>query len=71
VILHCNGDPGEMSAICAALTEPGEAASTRLSRALRSRRTPVELDEAAALEEVARLIGRAGGASTRRLPRDA
>lgn len=57
LILHCNGERHEMEAVLRAAGELGQSASTRITRALGSRRTPVEMDERAALEELRDLLG--------------
>ena len=56
VVLHCNGDPLEMAAVVDQAGGLDAAASTRLTRALGSRRIPVDIDEASALAELAMIL---------------
>jgi beta-N-acetylhexosaminidase len=56
VVLHCNGKLDEMEAVVTAAGGLDEAASKRLSRALGSRRRPIDLSEAAALAELDALL---------------
>ena len=55
VILHCNGERAEMEAVVGAAGALDPAASTRLARALGSRRAPLSVDEQALLSELADL----------------
>ena len=57
VILHCNGDRGEMAAVAGAAGALDAEGAARLARALASRRAPVDLDEAAALAELRAIVG--------------
>ncbi len=56
VVLHCNGDPGEMQAVAAACGELNRAGSERGARALASRGTGSEIDIEATRAELAELI---------------
>ncbi len=53
LILHCNGDPSEMSAVAGAAGRLGTAARARSERALAMRRAPEPMDARALLEELA------------------
>ncbi|WIY27625.1 beta-N-acetylhexosaminidase [Parasedimentitalea psychrophila] len=57
VALYCNGPIAERSAVAQAAGEMTEAAQIRAERALAARQTPVELDIAAAEDELSALMG--------------
>ena len=54
IILHCNGQPGEMVAVAAAAGEMTPAAIIRANRALAMRKTPENIDIPGLEEELAR-----------------
>jgi len=64
LVLHCNGNFGEMQEVAASCPELGGAALERTARALASRRAPGAIDHAAAWAEFKELAsGRAGAAT--------
>src|SRR6266516_2359590 len=62
IVLHCNGDLGEMREVAAATPGLSGKALERASRALASRRAPQTFDRVAARAELDALIDRAVGA---------
>ena len=62
IVLHCNGDLGEMREVAAETPELSGKALERASRALASRRAPQTFDRVAARAELDALIDRAVGA---------
>jgi len=59
MVLHCNGDLGEMRAVAAETPELSGRALERANRALASRRAPQAFDRVAARAELDALIDRA------------
>ena len=57
VVLHCDGDMGEMAALAAAVPAMSEAAAGRAARALERRRAPEPFDAAGAAARLAALGG--------------
>ena len=57
LVLHCNGDLGEMEAVAAHCRTLDGRSAARAARALATRRPPEPFDEAAARAEFARLTG--------------
>lgn len=57
VILHCNGDAGEMQAVAQAAGDMTAAAQTRANRVLDARKPPQNVDIAGLEAELAALIG--------------
>jgi len=62
LVLHCNGDGGEMAEIAAAARPLDESGYRRYRRARESIRPPEPLDQDAAMAELAGLIGESSGA---------
>jgi beta-N-acetylhexosaminidase len=60
MVLHCNGDLGEMRAVARETPELSGKALDRARRALASRKAPQPFDRVAARAELDELIGRAG-----------
>jgi beta-N-acetylhexosaminidase len=60
MVLHCNGDLGEMRAVALQAPVLSGKAQDRARRALASRKAPQPFDRAAARAELDELIGRAG-----------
>ena len=58
VVLHCNGDIGEMRSVAEVAGEMGIQAQTRAERALERRRPPQQVDIAALKAELEALTGR-------------
>jgi beta-N-acetylhexosaminidase len=57
VVLHCNGDMAEMTAIASELRPLSAAAEVRVAHGLARKRKPVPFDRAEAAERVGRLLG--------------
>ncbi|MEJ8560804.1 glycoside hydrolase family 3 N-terminal domain-containing protein [Yoonia sp. GPGPB17] len=57
IVLHCNGDAGEMRAVAAASGDMTPAAVIRANRALAMRKNPVNIDIPALEAELARHLG--------------
>lgn len=56
IVLHCNGDMGEMTAVAAEVPQLAGAAARRAERALAARKSPAPLDIAAGRTEFFRLM---------------
>jgi beta-N-acetylhexosaminidase len=57
IILHCNGDPGEMPSVAAAAGKMTPMATTRANRALALRKTPENIDISSLEAELTALLG--------------
>ncbi len=57
IVLHCNGDPGEMEVVAAASGEMTTQATIRANRALAQRKTPANIDIPSLEAELGRLLG--------------